>query len=791
MKCKNYLIKYYFRPLINRKKKRKTVHIKSNTLILDSIDNSNKIQVNKQKIISDLKNKFKSNNIFDNSKKYFNTFFRKNPHNLKTLFFQKKLSNNIFNNKSNSNIQIISNSSISNQNSTIQKIPEQSQKTILTYNNKNRSRNFPIILPKNFVVLNPSFIKNNLTDYRPLSSRIISHRNNFKDEKDENIFSTRNNSFTTNHIALISTNSETDYNNKTISFSNNSMNLNKNISNKIKSKKYLSQLSQISEKIKKEKNIETSEGSSANNIMIKKEKKDKKFLFQKKKSLFNFKNKIQQNLFSVNKNKKETNYMSPLIHKKKKIINDFDLVISLQKSDLTNFKNKKFLNKFVNIEQINNKITENEKIKKENLLINMNNYIISKFFKFKKLENFIQINKQDELNKIYYSKSNEILNRINYIYNYQKIKDKNKLKKKFITNILSNGIKMFLREFYFSINLTPFNINKLLFNQTKKLSKKKSSLKKENSFNNKYRLNTLLSNFKKKDFSINLSPQIRHNQSCFICEINTFNLIIDKIERKKKILLKNFILNYFVSKDFIINEKNNILKKSIKSVFYKKKFIKKKVIIKNKKTSSYISEDNTTKNDDIIRNCSRKKTYEKKKVTEKNNEIFPFNKEQKIKKKLKIFKSSFFERKHIRKSILMPRRSTITSLIKKAIENGVNINENKMNDEEINEILKTFYKTDSLLHKESVLSKTENLKQTFSKTLKTNLERIVYLIKDSNFPGFKSLYEKFCNNPDIIDKNGDSLLNLAVQANNFQIVDFLLNEGADPNISNVRVYFIF
>ena len=180
MKCKKYLIKYFYRPLINRKKKTKTVHINSNTFILDLSENSNKIQVNKPNIISELKNKFKSNNILDYSKKYFNTFFRKNPHNLKTLFIQKKLSNNYFNNNSNSNIQKISNSSILKQNSNIQKLPEQSQKSILSYSNKNRSRNFPIILPKNFVVLNPSFIKNNITDYRPLSSRIMIHRNNFK-----------------------------------------------------------------------------------------------------------------------------------------------------------------------------------------------------------------------------------------------------------------------------------------------------------------------------------------------------------------------------------------------------------------------------------------------------------------------------------------------------------------------------------------------------------------------------------------------------------------------------------
>ena len=530
-------------------------------------------------------------------------------------------------------------------------------------------------------------------------------------------------------------------------------------------------------------------------LMKKKKKKDKRYLYQKKKSLFNFKNKLQQNLFLGNKNKNETICMSPSIVPKKDNINTFESFFSLEKRGQFNFKSKKFLNKFYDIEEINNKFTETEKITKENLLKNMNNYIINKYLKIKKLENLndlIQINKTYELNKFYLSKSDQILKRIHYIYKSQQINNKKNLKLKFISNILNNGIKIFLTNCYFSINLTPFNINKLLFNQTKKL-RTKPSIKgsKEKSFGLKNRINsiTLLSNFKKKDFPINLSPQMRHNQSCFICEIDTFKLIINKIEKKNKILLKNFILTKFVSKDFIINEKNNIFKKSIINTFNKNNNYKKKIMIKIQ-TSSYISEDNKKKNVEI-RKCTRKKTYEKKKINEKTNEILLFNKEQKIKKKIKIFKKSFFERKNIRKSILMPRRSTINSLIKKAIENGVNINENKINNEEIAEILKTFYKTDSLLNKESVLSKTESLKQTFSKTLKTNLEKIVYFIKDSNFTGFKSLYEKFCNNPDIIDKNGDSLLNLAVQANNFQIVDFLLNEGADPNISNVRIYLIF
>ena len=45
--------------------------------------------------------------------------------------------------------------------------------------------------------------------------------------------------------------------------------------------------------------------------------------------------------------------------------------------------------------------------------------------------------------------------------------------------------------------------------------------------------------------------------------------------------------------------------------------------------------------------------------------------------------------------------------------------------------------------------------------------------------------------PDIEDKDGNTLLGLAVQANCFQIVDYLLNAGADLNISNVRIYLFF
>ena len=74
--------------------------------------------------------------------------------------------------------------------------------------------------------------------------------------------------------------------------------------------------------------------------------------------------------------------------------------------------------------------------------------------------------------------------------------------------------------------------------------------------------------------------------------------------------------------------------------------------------------------------------------------------------------------------------------------------------------------------------------------LKDELEKLIYSIKDLNFPLFKRIFEQYSIGPNLNDEKGNSLLSLAVQSNCFQIVNFLLNSGADPNISNVRLLFI-
>jgi ankyrin repeat protein len=74
--------------------------------------------------------------------------------------------------------------------------------------------------------------------------------------------------------------------------------------------------------------------------------------------------------------------------------------------------------------------------------------------------------------------------------------------------------------------------------------------------------------------------------------------------------------------------------------------------------------------------------------------------------------------------------------------------------------------------------------------LKNDIDRIIYAIKDMNYTLFTQLYEQYINDPNIEDNLGNTLLNLAVQSNCFSITNFLLNQGADPNIANVRIIFI-
>ena len=76
------------------------------------------------------------------------------------------------------------------------------------------------------------------------------------------------------------------------------------------------------------------------------------------------------------------------------------------------------------------------------------------------------------------------------------------------------------------------------------------------------------------------------------------------------------------------------------------------------------------------------------------------------------------------------------------------------------------------------------LKQKILESLNNQYDKIIFYVKDKNYSRFKDIYEKYKIDPEIKDKDGNSLLNLAVQSNCFQIVNYLLNVGASPNSQN-------
>ena len=94
-------------------------------------------------------------------------------------------------------------------------------------------------------------------------------------------------------------------------------------------------------------------------------------------------------------------------------------------------------------------------------------------------------------------------------------------------------------------------------------------------------------------------------------------------------------------------------------------------------------------------------------------------------------------------------------------------------------------------NKEHTMLRTKEIKSQIESRLKSELEKLVYCIKDLNFYQFKTIFEQFSVPPNTTDKHGNTLLSIAIQSNSFQIANYLLNAGADPNISNVIYIYKF
>ena len=96
-----------------------------------------------------------------------------------------------------------------------------------------------------------------------------------------------------------------------------------------------------------------------------------------------------------------------------------------------------------------------------------------------------------------------------------------------------------------------------------------------------------------------------------------------------------------------------------------------------------------------------------------------------------------------------------------------------------------------LMNKESMLFRTHEIKSKILKKSQNDATlSLFFFIKDDNFQKFKEVLEKKKINLEEIDEEGNTLLNVAVQCNSFNIANYLINTGANVNTQNVRIIIL-
>ena len=94
--------------------------------------------------------------------------------------------------------------------------------------------------------------------------------------------------------------------------------------------------------------------------------------------------------------------------------------------------------------------------------------------------------------------------------------------------------------------------------------------------------------------------------------------------------------------------------------------------------------------------------------------------------------------------------------------------------------------------KNIIVMKTLDIKNQYNHKNKGNIKSLTSSIKDCNYDSFVKFYRNCKCGPNAKDKDGNSLLSLAVKSSCLEIVNFLLEEKANPNLQNVSKYiFIF
>ena len=392
----------------------------------------------------------------------------------------------------------------------------------------------------------------------------------------------------------------------------------------------------------------------------------------------------------------------------------------------------------------------NDNFDKINIIKNqlITNYIININNEIKKNLKSYNNKKEEEKNGLIQIKKDILISdktkKREYLI-FKFIEKSKKIMKKILTNIVLYNYACNLSEIYFSLNLYPKSLRLKLETELQtnffdnfalNHQRRRSSIQIDNiskiSFNFFERKTT-------KKYTENTNIIIITKKS--IKYVNEFKILdfYNLTTKTYEIVNKEIIINRTKIKKSLFtpkNQKKSIFGKSIRSSKIKFEFLYNKLNAEN--TSPRMNKIN----------------YDKplfSKIFYKRN-----NFKQKMKKKIK------------NKAPITKRRSLISEMKKK----------------------KVFIHSDELINnKEHTLIRTLEIKTILESKLKDELEKLIYSIKDSNYSLFRKIFEQFAIPPNIQDKKGNTILSLAVQSNCFQIVNFLLNSGANPNISNVKIFF--
>ena len=428
------------------------------------------------------------------------------------------------------------------------------------------------------------------------------------------------------------------------------------------------------------------------------------------------------------------------------------------------------------------------------------------------LENDQKIIFNGEENKYNEKKEKKYLKRIvrDYIKRINTPEDITTFYFKYHKGIIEENILVHLQKEFFDLSLPSYlfeyKCNRLYLSKIPKKKLKKVLLR-QNTLNDKKNIlpnnqsnqsNLNISNTAKKPRRFSCLNQLRKKSlPDFVVPLNDF---------QKKYTLFLFYLD--MDLDNMNNSDNDDIENEEKNSFLELlrgnlNNVETQDLLINKFITNYIKKTGAK---------NKALSYNKKNSIKNNNNISKSRNDSLKSNKIPLFKNNFFSRREIQRSSyklehikkkkslleynllfdpnLTGYNNLITDIVFEPKTERTIINKGKKKElrDLKNKQLTSFFissggmKTD----KNIIVMKTLDLKNQYNYKNKGNINSLTSSIKDCNYDSFIKYY-RACNcGPNAIDKDGNSLLSLSVKSSCIEIVNFLLNEKANPNLQNVR-----